>query len=242
MPAWIDWLARPWDGAVDHHIAPWMAWHGRAMVLSWAILVPTGLLAARYFKIWPGQHWPAELDDQHWWIAHRVLLSVAIILSTFGLWFAWANAGSGSAIARVHGVLGWLVMALGWIQIAGGLLRGSKGGPTDPSAIGLAGDHYLMTRRRCLFERVHKSLGWLALTLTLVTIPSGLILADAPRWMWLAIGIWWLLLALLALRFQAAGRCIDTYQAIWGPAPKLPGNKLRPIGWGIVRHSGEGAP
>jgi hypothetical protein len=34
---------------------------------------------------------------------------------------------------------------------------------------------------------------------------------------------------------QRAGRCIDTYQAIWGLDPDLPGNRRRPIGFGIVR-------
>ncbi len=34
---------------------------------------------------------------------------------------------------------------------------------------------------------------------------------------------------------QRAGRCIDTYQAIWGLDPSLPGNRRRPIGLGIVR-------
>ena len=240
MPGWIGWLARPWNGAVDHHLAPWMAWHGRAMVLSWAILVPAGLLAARFFKIWPGQRWPAELDDQHWWIAHRFLLSIAMLVSTAGLWLAWSNADGGPGIARVHAVLGWLVMALGWAQVGGGLLRGSKGGPTDPRAIDLAGDHYLMTRRRRIFERAHKSCGWLALLMTLGVIPTGLYLADAPRWMWLVILAWWLALAILARRLQEEGRAIDTYQAIWGPGPGLPGNRVRPIGWGVRRRSGEG--
>jgi hypothetical protein len=131
--------------------------------------------------------------------------------------------------------MGWTVMALGWLQVLGGLLRGTKGGPTDSRAVGLAGDHYLMTPRRVAFERLHKIGGYVALVLALAVIPLGLALADAPRWMWLVIGGWWLVLAVAAVRLQQLGRCLDTYQAIWGPDPALPGNRLQPIGWGVSR-------
>ena len=63
----------------------------------------------------------------------------------------------------------------------------------------------------------------------------GLLIVDAPRWMALILGVWWLILMAAFTRLQAAGRCIDTYQAIWGPDPAHPGNHLRPIGWGVRR-------
>jgi hypothetical protein len=66
-------------------------------------------------------------------------------------------------------------------------------------------------------------------------VVAGLVLADAPRWMALLLGAWWLALVLAFAALQRAGRCVDTYQAIWGPDPKHPGNRLRPIGWGVRR-------
>ena len=231
----ITWLLGPWSGAEDHHIAAWAAWHGRAMVLAWSILAPVGVLLARYFKVWPGQDWPRVLDDKHWWHAHRGLQILALIVATAGVWLAWRNAAGGTALARWHGRLGWAVMALGWLQVLGGMLRGTKGGPTDPRAVDLAGDHYLMTPRRNLFEYLHKIGGYVALALALAVVPLGLAVADAPRWMWLVIGGWWLALAATVVRLQKSGRCVDTYQAIWGPDPSLPGNRLRPIGWGVCR-------
>ncbi|MEN9629798.1 MAG: hypothetical protein RJA10_3026, partial [Pseudomonadota bacterium] len=66
-------------------------------------------------------------------------------------------------------------------------------------------------------------------------IGLGLQVADAPRWMVLALAGWWLLLAVVACRLQQQGRCIDTYQAIWGPDPRHPGNHLKPVGWGVRR-------
>ena len=71
--------------------------------------------------------------------------------------------------------------------------------------------------------------------LGLLSIVLGLLLANAPRWMALVLGAWWLLLACAAWRLQKAGRCVDTYQAIWGPDAVHPGNAKTPIGWGVCR-------
>lgn len=231
------WLSRPWDDAPHPGLPAWMAWHGRLMVLGWAILAPAGVLAARYCKIWPGQDWPRELDDQHWWHAHRLLQTGAIMAASAGLLLAWRNAAGLSPLARAHGLLGWAIMGLGWAQIVGGLLRGAKGGPTDPRCASgdLSGDHYSMTSRRIVFEYAHKLGGYVVLGLSVVAVAMGLRLADAPRWMWLVIVLWWIALAGVATACQRAGLCIDTYQAIWGPDGALPGNRRRPIGWGVSR-------
>lgn len=92
-----------------------------------------------------------------------------------------------------------------------------------------------MSRRRRIFEHVHKTLGYGALLLSALTLLAGLWVADAPRWMWLGLLAWWLVLVVVAVRLQRQGRCIDTYQAIWGPDPHHPGAGVRPIGWGIRR-------
>ena len=66
-------------------------------------------------------------------------------------------------------------------------------------------------------------------------ILTGLWLANGPVWMWLCLGLWWLVLAMVATVLQRRGWAIDTYQAIWGPDPLLPGNRRAPIGIGIRR-------
>ena len=113
-----------------------------------------------------------------------------------------------------------------------GLARGSKGGPTSEQ---LRVDHYDMTPYRVWFERLHKSLGWLAVLGAIAVIVLGLVVADAPRWMLVVLGLWWLALTVAAWLWQRQGRCVDTYQAIWGPDPTLPGNRRAPIGWGVAR-------
>ena len=231
MSAIWDWLSTPISGSSIHALEPWVYWHARLMVLSWGILLPCGVLLARYFKVMPSQNWPAVLDNKWWWHGHRTLQWTGMVLASLGIYFIWGKSSQGP-LAHVHGALGWLVMLLGWGQLLGGLLRGSKGGPT---ALQLRGDHYDMTPHRIWFERSHKWLGWVCVLAAIGVIFAGLLLADAPRWMPLALVLWWLSLMGLAWQWQKQGRCIDTYQAIWGPDARHPGNHLSPIGWGIRR-------
>ena len=236
MDGALAWLMGPltglFTGAAPHSIAPWAAWHARCMVLAWAVLLPLGVLAARFFKITPGQRWPQVLDNPAWWHAHRALNYTGVALVAVGLLIAWGHAGSSDLTAQLHGWLGWLLSAAAALQIAGGLLRGSKGGPTDAQA---RGDHYDMTPRRMAFERLHKRGGWLALVVAVAVIGLGLVVADAPRWMALVLTAWWLLLLAAFVALQRSGRCLDTYQAIWGPGVQHPGNRLPVSGWGVRR-------
>ena len=232
MPTLLDWWLLPISGAPQHSLAPWAYWHARAMVLGWGVLLPLGALAARYFKVTPGQRWPEQLDNKAWWHTHRSLQWAGIGVVSVGVLLAWGHGHRGTAAAQWHGWGGWALVLLGWLQIATGLRRGSKGGPTD---VHLRGDHYDMSPRRMRFERLHKGLGWLAMLAAVALMALGLALADAPRWMAAALSAWWLLLLVLAWRLQRQGRCIDTYQAIWGPDPRHPGNRIRPIGWGVRR-------
>ena len=222
----------PLSGSTEHALPAWTVWHARAMVLAWGVLLPLGSLVARFFKVLPGQDWPRVLDHKAWWHGHRALQVLGVGLMLVGLWLAWGQGNGQGRMALLHRWLGLAVCALGLLQIASGLARGSKGGPT---AAQLRGDHYDMTAWRRAFERLHKGLGWLAVAAAVLVVMGGLVLADAPRWMAVVLSAWWLVLLAGFVALQRAGRCIDTYQAIWGPDPEHPGNRLRPIGWGVRR-------
>ncbi len=239
LMAFMAWLILPLSGLPDHSIDPMLAWHGRLMVLAWGILIPLGVLAARFFKILPHQDWPRVLDNRVWWNAHRGLQYGGIALSIVGVIIAYRAAPGVDPWRSAHTVLGWLIAVAGVLQVVGGWLRGSTGGPASavsgmPSAPS-SGDHYLMTHRRICFERIHKTLGWLTVIVAMATIILGLWAADAPRWMLAFVLVWWLALAGAFALLQRAGRCIDTYQAIWGPSSTHPGNRRKPIGPGIKR-------
>lgn len=226
----------PLSGSAHHELPLWTAWHGRFMVAAWAIALPLGVLAARYFKVMPRQAWPDELDNKTWWHWHRILQTGGVLLMTVGCWLAMGHVHGPGVLAQCHRWLGWSLAGSGWFQVIGGIWRGSKGG-AHPA---LRGDHYDMTRRRRLFEYAHKIVGTAAILLAIAAIGMGLALADAPRWMAIVLTLWWIALALLAWYWQGRGQCIDTYQAIWGPDLAHPGNRIPVIGWGVRRYSREG--
>lgn len=234
MTDWLHWLMTPISGAQTHSIAPWAYWHARLMVLAWAFALPLGVMAARFFKVTPGQDWPQVKDNKAWWRAHRSLQYTGVIAMLFGLYLALGQGSGRTAAALWHARLGWAVVALGVLQIGVAWGRGSKGGPTG---LQMAGDHYDMTPWRTAFEWTHKAGGYLALLIAVAAVFTGLTAADAPRWMWLAIGLWWLSLVVAFAVLQGQGRCMDTYQAIWGPDTGTEASRKRPIGWGVRRYT-----
>ena len=231
----LDWILQPLSGAATHMIAPEFAWHARLMVLAWAVLVPVGVLWARFWKIAPGQDFPRALDDKRWWNAHRLLHILAVLLSIVAVVLVW-KSGQLSDSTSVHRYLGWSVVLAGVWQFFHGVARGGKGGPTEPS---MRGDHFDMSVKRVVFERIHKALGWAALLVAMAAVVTGLVASDAPRWMVATIAAWWVALTFLFVRWQAAGRTVDTYQTIWGIDPTLPGMSRAPIGWGVRRYTAQ---
>lgn len=225
--SWMTWgiTGRP-------HVTPlpWVYWHARLMVAAWTICFPAAALIARFFKVLPQQDWPRQLDHKLWWHCHRYLVSLGGPLTIVAVLIAYMHGFTRTAVETIHAVIGFTLVALVCLQIASGLLRGSKGGPTHAT---LRGDHYDMSLRRLLFEYIHKYLGWAVIGLAAAETYLGLWMVNAPRWMVSVISLWWLFFLVCFSLLQTSGRCIDTYQAIWGPDLVHPGNRRRPIGWGI---------
>lgn len=230
----LEWLLSPIDSSRGHDVGFHLSWHSRTMVAAWAGLIPIGILAARFFKIWPGQDWPRQLDNRNWWNIHRATQYAAMALMLLGLGIILVAPASETVLPGPHALMGWTVLALAAAQVAGGVFRGSKGGPTEPRVDGsLHGDHWDMTPRRLVFEYMHKHLGYVAYLLSIAVVISGLWQANGPIWMWLVLSAWWIALLAIFIVFQRRGMALDTYQAIWGADPDLPGNKRNPIGFGI---------
>lgn len=237
----LAWLATPISGASVHVISTEAAWHGRLMVLIWGGLVPAGVLIARYFKVTPHQNWPHVVGNSFWFVWHRVLGYAALAGTLAAVGAIAFSYGFINPFNSFHSFTGWISTALVIVLVAATLLRGTHGGPVNPFTKEPLppdqwfGDHYNMTPRRIFFEYTHKYGGWALLVISVGAICSGLWRADAPRWMWLALAAWWGIMIAWGVFLQIRGKCLDTYQAIWGPAPDLPGGRRRPIGWGIRR-------
>ncbi|MEM7023782.1 MAG: cytochrome b561 domain-containing protein [Pseudomonadota bacterium] len=231
----IEWLLGPIDPSRAHEVGLNVAWHARLMVLAWGVLIPLGVIIARFGKVMPGQDWPRQLDNPTWWHSHLSLQYIAGAAMLGGLGMILMRPGEGLG-ATLHVFAGWTILSLAGVQFLAGWLRGTKGGPTSPAADGsYAGDHYDMTLRRKIFEHVHKTLGYLLLAAATATILSGLWITNAPVWMWLALIAWWILYVVGFVALQRRRLAVDTYQAIWGPSKTHPGNRIPPIGWGVRR-------
>lgn len=231
----LEWLLAPMDAARVHDVGWQLSWHARLMVVAWGVLVPCGIIVARYFKVVPSQNWPQSLDNHFWWNTHRICQYGACVLMVVGVWLV-QSAPRLNVLPGPHWYFGWISIALACVQITGGILRGTKGGPTESDKNGsLRGDHFDMTRRRLMFEVVHKGAGYLALAMSAAAILTGLWQANAPNWMPVGIVLWWCFLVFCSVIFQRRKMAIDTYQAIWGPDPNLPGNRRKPLGIGISR-------
>lgn len=230
----LEFLFSPIDPSRLHEVGFALSWHGRFMVFAWGVLVPLGIITARFFKVLPGQDWPREVQNPFWFTWHRVLTSAGLVLMVLGAVLILVSDHD-SAGGRLHAWLGWSLAALVGVQLLAVLLKGSGGGPHMQGPGVAGGDHFLMTRTRILFERVHKSTGYLAIVVSVGSITTGMWIANAYVWMWLAqIGIWGgFTIGFVVL--QRMGRAIDTYQAIWGTDASFPGNQRPPIGWGIRR-------
>ena len=244
----LDFLLQPISGAGEHHIAFEHKWHARFMTLAWGVMIPTGIVVARYFKVTRRQNWPQQLDNQFWWVSHLALQIGGCLLSVIALWFVFSpGRGGGSVLAATHGVLGWSIVLLAASQLVGGALRGTTGHravvlDAELRAMLDGGDHYDMTLRRCVFEYAHKIVGYAALALAGVNILLGLALTDAPRWMWLVIAGSGSRSRPSRCGCSARGAASTPTRRSTAPREALPGNRRAPIGWGVRRYRADEWP
>jgi hypothetical protein len=241
-----SWLVEPLRAASPAGLPSPLRLHGLLMAVSTGVMMPLAVLISRYFKILPSQDWPRELNRRFWWFSHLVLAYGASLAAAAALVLAFlSHPEDADHLAHGHAWVGWLSVAMLLTLLANGWQRGTTGGPGKPAPgtlgplHGVAGDHYDMTARRRWFERTHKLLGYLLLAVLFIALLSGLWHASAPRWMLILLAAWWIMLLLLALRWERQGRCIDGYQATWGPSMAHPGNRIPELGWGSRRYSEE---
>jgi hypothetical protein len=198
---------------VGGELSPLYAIHASAMICAWGLLLPAGAVVARFFKVTRDQDFPRVLDNQFWWNWHRFLQYSGMALTMGG--FAAARGAGTSGFSTTHAQIGLIVVALCFVQVFGGLLRGTKGGPTDKT---LRGDHYVMSLRRRIFEFVHKFLGWTSLVVAQCALVTGAAIAGASDIALAVIGGLTAIIVLSPIHCAYSGRWIDTYVAIWGHA------------------------
>eukprot|EP01135_Chromosphaera_perkinsii_P007995 Nk52_evm67s1073 gene=Nk52_evmTU67s1073 len=134
--------------------------HGLFMAISWGMLLPVGVVIARYFK-----H-----KDPLWFQLHRIIQLSGVLLFILGLVFGiLARASGGSHFQFAHGIIGIIVILLGIAQPIGAFFRPHKDAP-----------------KRWIFNLLHWWGGRIALALGVVNISLGFFMIIAPEGAWIA--------------------------------------------------------
>lgn len=147
------------------------AFQGSMMFIAWGILLPIGILIARYTKnIGP---------KDRWFKLHRVIQSIGLLCSIGGFVAAIIMVTSGK-FSIAHHFIGIVVFALGLQQPFNAVIR--------PHIDASNPRH--KTRSRTIWEFLHKNLGRLAVILGGINIFIGLKLIRAPFGAIIGVAIW----------------------------------------------------
>ncbi len=208
--------------------------HAMLMLAAWFLIVPIGVVAARFFKPKPTlygiERGTGRFDSKLiWWTIHYLTLYGAIGLALAGMIIAILVSGRISRSA--HAIWGFGTIFFGCLQIVSAWNRGSHGGkhgalsdPTDPST--WRGDHFDMTQRRRWFEAYHKTAGYFTIALAFGAAGSGLMRHWLPG-IAFALGIWIVVLLSACVVLEGRGFRQDTYRSVYGNHPDNPYNRAR---------------
>lgn len=138
--------------------------HGSLMMVSWGIILPSGVLIAHFFR-----H-----QDPQWFLIHRAMQVGGLLFALGGFIIAVTQfsvfAPNYYAPAQAHGIMGLIVMTLGLMQPINAYFRPHK---DKKSAT--------VSSARQKWECLHKGSGWFAITLAVPTIILGTKLAGGSR-------------------------------------------------------------
>ena len=139
---------------------PWYIGHGFCMLLGWGLMLPTGVLAARFLK-----HRPNAL----WFKIHKNLQPTGLVVALVGFVIALTQFNvfvgeGGRALGAIHGGVGITVMTLGLLQPVNAYFRPHvhKGQPKSAS--------------RVRWECLHKNSGRTAVVLGVINAGIGMTL------------------------------------------------------------------
>jgi len=147
--------------------------HAVLMGLSWVVLVPSGVLIARYLKG----------AGPIWFQLHRAINSLGVLM----FFIAWIiGLAEGSRTSKTHLSLGSIAVILGVLQVVNALLR-----PHAPDAGG-------PTKQRFIWFLIHSNAGRLAIILAIANVFVGLNLpaVSAGSGAFIAVGVFVGLLAI----------------------------------------------
>lgn len=136
----------------EEDLRPVLAVHGFMMFLAWGMLLPGGILAARYTK---------HLNGDVWFKIHVYSQYSGLAITFLGILFAVAEL-RGFHLDSLHVKFGILTILMGCIQPVNAYLRPKKPVNDDPSS------------RRVIWEYVHAYVGRSAIFVGIAALISGM--------------------------------------------------------------------
>lgn len=138
--------------------------HGSMMLIGWGILLPNGILFARFFK-----HRP----DGLWFKIHKFCQPIGLLFALAGWLIALINFDvfMDRDTRFIHGLVGSIVMALGLLQPLNAYFRPHL--PHDPSS-------EPKSTIRVLWEHYHRGAGWACFFLAILVIFLGTTMIPDP--------------------------------------------------------------
>ncbi|BBN16614.1 hypothetical protein MPTK1_7g07840 [Marchantia polymorpha subsp. ruderalis] len=134
-------------------LQPVLAVHGFMMFIAWGLLLPGGVLGARYLK---------HLDSNGWFEIHMYSQLSALVVMLLGLLFAVAEL-HGFNTRTAHMKVGLASIILACWQAINGYLRPSKSVPGEPERT-----------QRTVWQYVHMYTGRSALLLGFISLVTGI--------------------------------------------------------------------
>ena len=130
--------------------------HGVLMIVGWGLLMPTGILVAKF-----GKHRP----NAWWFKMHRICQPIGLLIALVGWGAALANfttLESGPGLPFSHALIGSASMGIAITQSISGILRPKKEKEGEEKSKG-----------RMIWEYSHRFLGWVAFLLSIVACGIG---------------------------------------------------------------------
>ncbi|ETO17798.1 hypothetical protein RFI_19517 [Reticulomyxa filosa] len=141
-------------------------WHGGIMWFAWNLFAYTGLICARYKEILFTKQTPPKIDT--WFIFHSWCMRTAALLTLIGfiLGVIAVNKSGIQHFSKAHFIVGLIIFIFAMLQPLNAVIRPHK----EPR-----------TRRRRIWEFIHKNSGRSALGLSVFNVFSGLILLGVSN-------------------------------------------------------------
>ncbi|KAF3329423.1 putative ferric-chelate reductase 1 [Carex littledalei] len=158
-------------------------WHGFLVALGWGILMPVGIMMARYFKKY----------DPFWFYAHISIQGAGFVLGLVGIIIGFSLNDDGVDNIDVHKAIGIIILVFGALQIKAFFIR-----PVKTSKI------------RRYWNWYHHNIGRAAVILSIVNIFIGLdIASESTGWSvgyGIFLALWGLSCIFLEVKLWMAGR------------------------------------